>query len=421
MRVALQSFGGPAGQIAVMHRIVVDEKRWVDESRFLHALSFCTFLPGPEAQQLATYLGWVLHGTRGALAAGTLFVLPGFAAILLLSLVYVQLGEVPAVAALFFGVKAAVLALVLEAALRIGRRVLAGALQRAVAGVAFAALFLFAVPFPVVVILAGVFGVVASRWWPDRFARPPDEAPADPVRRPGRRHALRVLAVFLPLWFAPTAACALLLGPSDVFTRLGLFFSETAVVTFGGAYAVLAYVAQRAVETYGWLSAREMLDGLGLAETTPGPLIMVVQFVGFLAAYRHADVSSPIVAGILGSVLSTWVTFVPSFLWIFLGAPYVERLRRAARLAAALQSIMAAVVGVIANLALWFALHVLFARVGSFDAAGLHVALPDWTSLDPRALVLSLGACLALLRFHAGLAATLAGSALAGLALSFAG
>ncbi len=418
-RIAAQSFGGPAGQIAVMHRILVDEKRWVDEGRFLHALSFCTLLPGPEAQQLATYLGWSLHGARGGLAAGTLFVLPGFAAILALSLVYVRLGDLPAVAALFFGLKAAVLALVLEAAVRIGRRVLAGRLQRVVAALAFAALFLFAVPFPVVVLAAGAFGIFASRRWPGLFAAPSVETVAPPAPGTGVGRALRVLGVFLPLWIGPTAVCALLLGPSDVFTRLGVFFSQTAVVTFGGAYAVLAYVAQRAVESYGWLSAREMLDGLGLAETTPGPLIMVVQFVGFLAAYRHADVSSPVVAGILGSLLTTWVTFVPSFLWIFLGAPYVEWLRREPRLTAALQAIMSAVVGVIANLALWFALHVLFARVDVLAVAGLHVSIPDWTSLDPYALALSLGACLALLRFHVGLAATLGGSALAGLGLSF--
>jgi chromate transporter len=417
-RVAALSFGGPAGQIAVMHRILVDEKRWVEERRFLHALSFCTLLPGPEAQQLATYLGWSLHGTRGGLAAGTLFVLPGFAAILALSLVYAEFGELPAVAALFFGIKAAVLALVLEAALRIGRRVLAGRLQRITAGLAFGALFLFAVPFPVVVFAAGGFGILASRLRPELFAAIPVEPFAAPERgSAGIARALRLLAVFMPLWLGPTALCALLLGPSDVFTRLGLFFSETAIVTFGGAYAVLAYVAQRAVETYGWLSAREMLDGLGLAETTPGPLIMVVQFVGFLAAYRHADVSSPVLAGILGSLLTTWVTFVPSFLWIFLGAPYVEWLRREPRLAAALQLIMAAVVGVIANLAVWFALHVLFARVDVLQAAGLRVSVPDWTSLDPAALALSLGACLALLRFHVGLAATLGGSALAGLAI----
>ena len=400
-----------------MHRILVDEKRWIEESRFLHALSFCTLLPGPEAQQLATYLGWSLHGTRGGLAAGTLFVLPGFAAMLALSLVYVRLGDLPVVAALFYGIKAAVLALVLEAALRIGRRVLAGRLQRVVAGLAFLALFLFAVPFPVVVLAAGALGLLASRLWANRFAVGPLEPAVDRVRGTGAGRALRVLGVFLPLWLGPTALCALLLGPSNVFTRLGVFFSQTAVVTFGGAYAVLAYVSQRAVESYGWLSAREMLDGLGLAETTPGPLIMVVQFVGFLAAYRHADVSSPIVAGVLGSLLTTWVTFVPSFLWIFLGAPYVEWLRRDPRITAALQSIMAAVVGVIANLALWFALHVLFARVDVVRFAALKLSIPDWTSLDPFALALSLGACLALLRFHVGLAATLAGSALVGLGL----
>lgn len=417
-RVAAQSFGGPAGQIAVMHRILVDEKRWFDEARFLHALSFCTLLPGPEAQQLATYLGWSLHGTRGGLAAGALFVLPGFAAILALSIVYVQFGALPAVAALFSGIKAAVLALVLEAALRIGRRVLAARLQRWVAVLAFAALFLFAVPFPLVVLASGAIGVVASRvGWIVSTASAPEPGPGRD-HGSGTTRALRVLAIFLPLWFGPTLACAWWLGPSDVFTRLGVFFSQTAVVTFGGAYAVLAYVAQRAVESYGWLSAPEMLDGLGLAETTPGPLIMVVQFVGFLAAYRHAGVSFPIAAGIAGSLLASWVTFVPSFLWIFLGAPYVERLRGEPRLAAALQCIMAAVVGVIANLALWFALHVVFARVEITEAAGLYLTVPAWESLDPWALALSLGACVALLRFRIGLTATLAGSALAGLCIS---
>jgi chromate transporter len=382
-RIGLLSFGGPAGQIAVMHRILVDEKRWVGEQRFMHALSYCMLLPGPEAQQLATYIGWLLHGTRGGLIAGTLFVLPGFLAIMALSIAYVLWQQHPLMEGVFLGLKAAVIALVIEALVRIGRRALKTAAAFWLASFAFVAIALVHLPFPLIVLGAGVLGFLRARWGGGSFAAAPAESPeaktsADAVSlhqvRPSAKRSFQLLAIWLPLWFIPVLLCAWLLGSGSVFTQLGVFFSKMAVVTFGGAYAVLSYVAQQAAERFAWVTPAQMVDGLGLAESTPGPLIMVVQFVGFLAAYQTAGSDYPLLAGVLGAALTVWVTFVPCFLWIFLGAPYIEALRGNPALGSALAAITAAVVGVIANLALWFGSHVLFARLGSHG-------LPDWSTL----------------------------------------
>ncbi|HMG46827.1 MAG TPA: chromate efflux transporter [Allosphingosinicella sp.] len=421
-RIALLSFGGPAGQIAVMHRILVEEKRWIGEARFLHALNYCMLLPGPEAQQLATYIGWLLHKTKGGLVAGALFVLPGFVAIMALSFVYALFGQIGAVAALFFGLRAAVLAIVLEAVRRIGRRALGGMTTRLIAAFAFVAIFFLAVPFPAIVLAAGLAGYAGNRAGLKSLAVAagadgatalgedvPDHA------RPNLSWSLRIGAVFLLLWLGPVAALLVLLGPDDVFSRIALFFSQMAVVTFGGAYAVLAYVAQQAVASYHWLAPGEMLDGLGMAETTPGPLIMVTQFVGFMAAFRQASGLPPLLAAALGGILTTWVTFLPCFLWIFLGAPYIEKLRGNRALSAALTAITAAVVGVVLNLAIWFALHTLFAAQRPVRGTGLAFDLPVWASLDPAALLLTLAALIAVFRFRLGAMWVLAGCALAGL------
>ncbi len=415
--MALQSFGGPAGQIAVMHRILVEEKRWVSEERFLHALSYCMLLPGPEAQQLATYLGWLLHRTRGGLAAGILFVLPGFVTILALSLLYAAYGDLPLVEGIFFGIKPAVLALVLEALLRIGRRAFGHGAQVGIAAAAFVAIFFLAVPFPWIVLAAGLVGLVGAHALPEAFRGPRPQAPAvaNPVvdavldrqtpdhTRPTLRRTLGVASVCLALWWVPVATLAITRGADDVFTRIGVFFSKLAVVTFGGAYAVLAYMAQQAVETYGWLEPGEMLDGLGMAETTPGPLIQVVQFVGFLGAYRSPGELEPWLAGTLAAVLTTWVTFVPCFLWIFLGAPYVERLRESRALRGALAGITAAVVGVVLNLAVWFSLHTLFGSVVEHRLGPLLLQVPVWATLDAAAAAIALGAAVATLRLHVGM------------------
>ena len=427
LRVAALSFGGPAGQIAVMHRILVDEKRWIGESRFLHALNFCMLLPGPEAQQLAIYLGWLLHRTWGGVVAGVLFVLPGFLAILALSLVYVTYGDVGLVEGAFFGLKAAVLAIVLQAVVRIGSRALRSRPAIALAAVSFVAIFGFAVPFPIIVFGAGLIGYVASRAGSEAFRAGGHGGTGGPgladsnsllgtaLPAHARGHGtIRVAAIFLVLWLAPVAFLLLLLGPDQVFTRLALFFSQMAIVTFGGAYAVLAYVAQAAAETYMWVTPGEMLDGLGMAETTPGPLIMVVQFVGFLAAFRDPGSLDPYLAAVLASVLVTWVTFTPSFLWIFLGAPYIERLRHNRALAGALAAITAAVVGVILNLAIWFGLHVLFRELVPMRAFGLRIDVPVLSSIDLASLALFLAAMVATFRFRVGVLPLLAGAALLG-------
>lgn len=419
VRVAALSFGGPAGQIAVMHRILVEEKRWIGEQRFLYALNYCMLLPGPEAQQLAIYVGWLMHRTLGGVIAGVLFVLPGFVAIMALSVLYALFGHLGAVTALFFGLKAAVLVVVIEAVIRVGRRSLKGPAKLAVAAAAFVALFVFKAPFPVVILSAAAIGFLSARLGSTAFSGGGGRAAATgqvvadaetvlgeaiPAHaRPNPRWSLTVSAILLVLWWAPALACGLFLGWDNVFSRIGLFFSKMAVVTFGGAYAVLAYVAQEAVRTYGWVSPGEMLDGLGMAETTPGPLIIVTQFVGFLAGFRHATGLSPLWSGVLGGVLTTWVTFAPCFLWIFLGAPFVEALRGAKALAAALAGIGAAVVGVILNLAVWFALHVLFARMTPVAAFGAHLEIPALSSLNLPSAALTLAAAIAAFRFKVGM------------------
>jgi chromate transporter len=405
------SFGGPAGQIAVMHRILVEEKRWIGEDRFLHALSYCMLLPGPEAQQLATYIGWLLHGIRGGLVAGLLFILPGFLTILALSVAYVLWHQQPLMEGVLLGIKAAAIALVIEALLRIARRALTTRAASFIAVLSFVAIALLNVPFPLIILGAGLTGYLHSRLGLGSFAasRASQDGPASQASMPvidaglltqvaptaGR--SLKLLALWLPLWLVPLLLCAALLGVASVYTQIGVFFSKMAVVTFGGAYAVLAYVAQQAVERFAWLTPAQMLDGLGLAESTPGPLILVLQFVGFIAAYQSAGAAHPLLAGVLGAVLTVWVTFVPCFLWIFLGAPYIESLRGNAGLGSALAAITAAVVGVIANLALWFAAHVLFERQTA------HV-LPDLSSIRVVPALLTAAALVMLfgLKWHLG-------------------
>jgi len=418
-KIAALSFGGPAGQIAVMHRILVEQKRWIGEGRFLHALNYCMLLPGPEAQQLAIYIGWLLHKTKGGLVAGTLFVLPGFVSIMVLSWIYAAYGNVGVVQALFFGLKAAVLAVVLEAVVRIGRRALKNNIMVGLAAAAFVAIFFYGVPFPIIILTAGVIGFLGGHYRHPAFgadgghgkASDRDYADADSVlgdklpahARPTTAWSLKIAAVFLALWLAPVVILLLWLGTGNVFSQIAVFFSKMAVVTFGGAYAVLAYVAQEAVTTYGWLKPGEMLDGLGMAETTPGPLIMVLQFVGFMGAFRDPGGLHPMVAGTLGGILATWVTFTPCFLWIFLGAPYIEVLRGNKALSAALATITAAVVGVILNLAIWFALHVLFADLRPMQWLGMRVDVPTLSSINLPSLVLTLGALIAVFRFKVGM------------------
>jgi chromate transporter len=402
--IGLNSFGGPAGQIAVMHRTLVDEKKWVGEHRFLHALNFCMLLPGPEAQQLAIYLGWLLHGVPGGLVAGTLFVLPGYVALLGLSAAYVSFHDIAWVGAALVGVKAAVLAVVLEAVVRIGRRVLKNGATGGIAAAAFLALFLFGAPFPVLIVGAAILGFLGGRMRPDLFVMVQPQGSQGTVDAildrgvapPSIARAARTAAIGLALWLAPVIALLALRGHADVYSRIAVFFSQTAAVTFGGAYAVLAYIAQRAVEQYHWLSPPEMLDGLGMAETTPGPLIMVVEYVGFIGAYRNPGTLPPMLAGFLGATLTTWVTFAPCFLWIFVGAPWIESLRGRTSLSAALSAITAAVVGVIVNLAAWLGGHVLFHA--TVDIAGWK--LPDLASFDPVAAAIAAGAGIALLAFH---------------------
>jgi chromate transporter len=433
MRVALLSFGGPAGQIAVMHRIIVEEKRWVSEERFLHALNYCMLLPGPEAQQLATYIGWLMHRTLGGLLAGGLFILPGIICIMVLSYVYALWGRVPIVTALFFGLKAAVLAIVIEAVVRIGKRALKSRSLVALAAATFVGIFFFAVPFPVIIlaaVLLGLTGVVRRT----PLSHRPEEGVASGhlqqslLGEAAPEHAkatigrtARVAAAWLTLWLTPVIGLLLLLGPQDVFSQIAVFFSKMAMVTFGGAYAVLAYVAQQAVQHYGWLTPTEMLDGLGMAETTPGPLIMVLQFVGFMAAYRNPGTLSPLLAGTMGGLLSTWVTFTPCFLWIFVGAPFIERLRNVAALNAALSAVTAAVVGVILNLALWFAIHTIFGATVRVRTWPLAFDAPVLSSLDAWALGLTLASAIAIFRFNWGMIPTLASSCVAGMVLHLLG
>jgi chromate transporter len=436
-RVAALSFGGPAGQIAVMHRILVEEKRWISEARFLHALNYCMLLPGPEAQQLATYIGWLMHRTLGGIMAGGLFVLPGVVSIMALSYIYAAWGNVPIVAALFFGLKAAVLAIVLEAVVRIGRRALTNRALIGLAAAAFVGIFFLGVPFPVIIFGAALIGFAATVLGKATFQGnaghaskgAQSQAVVDSLlgeqlpehARPTVGRALKSSGVWLALWLVPVAALLATLGPSNVFSEIAVFFSKMAMVTFGGAYAVLAYVAQQAVEHYGWLKPGEMLDGLGMAETTPGPLIMVLQFVGFMAAFRDPGGLSPMLAGTLGGLLATWVTFMPCFLWIFLGAPFVEQLRGNKALNAALSAITAAVVGVILNLAVWFAIHTVFRETIPVRAFPLAFDAPDVATVNGWALALALAAALAIFRFKVGMIATLAVCCAAGVVLYLAG
>jgi chromate transporter len=424
--ISWQTFGGPAGQIAVMQRALVDERRWIGERRFLHALSYCMVLPGPEAQQLAIYTGWLLNGTLGGLIAGVLFVLPGVVALLILSAVYVGFGDTTVVTALFAGLAPAVLAIVVQAVVRVASRALYHVALIALAAAAFVALALFAIPFPVVVLGAAIMGWLIGRVRPQITAKasPRDTSTAPPLisddalhhARPTMRRAATILTVGLPLWLAPVGLAAVLTGTSSVFTQQGLFFSGAALVTFGGAYAVLAFVAQKAVETYGWLTAGEMVRGLGLAETTPGPLIMVVQFVAFLGAYRDPAGLDPWVAAIMASLLTTWVTFVPCFVFIFLGAPYVERLRGNESLSSALTGITAAVVGVIANLAVYFAVHTMFKSTSKQSWGPLHVDVPDLTTLRPVALIIAVAGGVLIFRFRWSVVLTLGVCMLLGVA-----
>jgi chromate transporter len=433
LRVALLSFGGPAGQIALMHRILVDEKRWVSEGRFLHALNYCMLLPGPEAQQLATYIGWLMHRTAGGLMAGSLFVLPGILAIMGLSYIYAAYGNVWYVEALFFGLKAAVLAIVLQAVVRVGNRALRDRVMMMMAAVAFVAMFFFAVPFPIIIIAAGAIGYFGAMSGRPEFAGAEHGGAKDAAEdsmlgdevpehaRPNAPRTLRVGLIWLLLWLAPVAALLIALGPANTFSQIALFFSKMAMVTFGGAYAVLAYVAQQAVDHYQWLRPREMLDGLGMAETTPGPLIMVLQFVGFMAAYRDPGSLPPMLAATLGGLLATWVTFTPCFLWIFVGAPYIEKLRGNKGLAGALSAITAAVVGVILNLSIWFALHTVFKETTPVRSFGLSFDMPVSSSVEIPALVLAIAAAIAIFRFNLGMLTVLAGSCVAGVALRLSG
>jgi chromate transporter len=412
LKIGLVNFGGPAGQIALMHKMLVEERRWIDETRFLHALNYCMLLPGPEAQQLATYIGWLLHGVKGGVVAGALFVLPGFLVMVGLSIVYVTLGEVAFVRGILFGLKAAVLAIVLEALLRVSRRALKGPAMVAIAITAFAAIAFFSVPFPLIIAAAAMGGVFFSLSGKAPAAGESERiGEASNVRATA---ALKSAAICAGLWLAPLALLAAGLGPAHVFSDIALFFSKVAVVTFGGAYAVLAYVAQQAVDAYGWLAPDEMLTGLGLAETTPGPLILVLVFVGFLAGFRGETVLDPLLAGVVGATITVWVTFAPSFLFIFAGAPYIERLRGNRMLAGALAGVTAAVVGVIANLALWFGLHVLFAEVGEAAFGPLSIPQPDFSAFDWRAALIALAAAIALLCFDFGVVPVLLAAALAG-------
>ncbi|HEY9011686.1 MAG TPA: chromate efflux transporter [Devosia sp.] len=417
-RIGLLSFGGPAGQIALMHKELVEDRRWIAESRFLHALNFCMLLPGPEAQQLATYIGWLLHGTRGGIIAGTLFVLPGFVVIMALSALYAAFHETNWLGSLFFGFKAAVLAIVIEAVIRVGRRALKNEVMLGIAALAFVCLFAFNVPFPIVVLAAGLVGYVGTRLNPAIFASGGHKAATPDLpsvvgdnfaeTRPSLPRSLGVATAWIVLWVVPLILILPALGWGSTFAALWAFFSQMAVVTFGGAYAVLAYVAQQAVQNFGWLQPGEMVDGLALAETTPGPLVLVLSFVGFVAAHRDPVGLDPMLAGLLGGTLTAWVTFVPCFLWIFLGAPYIERLRSNSALSGALSAITAAVVGVILNLAIWFGLHVLFREVGTFRAGPVTIASPVWTSINWIAVALSLLAVLCLFRLKLDILQTLA-------------
>jgi chromate transporter len=412
-KIGVLSFGGPAGQIALMHRILVDERKWIDEQRYLNALNFCMLLPGPEAMQLATYIGWRLHGTVGGLAAGLLFVLPGALVVLTLSVAYAYFGRLPLVEVAFVGIKAAVIVIVIEALLRVAKRSLRRPVDWLIAASAFIGIFCFALPFPLIIAAAALAGFFFES--PQIAMEPTSlEPPPVPLSR-----TLRTAALWLAIWLGPLLVLALILGRDHVTTDISIFFSKLSVVTFGGAYSVLAYMAQQAVETYHWLTAGEMLDGLGLAETTPGPLILVTEFVGFLAAFRHSG-EPQLGYGLLGAAVTLWATFAPCFLWIFVGAPYVERLTSSPKIAGALAGVTAAVVGVILNLSLWFALHVFFGSVEPIALGPLQLSRPEIATLNIEAVAIACLAAFLLFRMRAGIVATLAISAVASLAWHYA-
>jgi chromate transporter len=398
-RIGVLSFGGPAAQIALMHRTIIDERKWVAEPDYLRALSFCMLLPGPEAMQLATWIGWRLHGTLGGLIAGLLFVLPGAVVVLALSMIYALFGNVPFVGALFFGIQAAVVVVVIEALLRVAKRALKGRLQWAIATAAFVGLFVLNLPFPLIIAAAGVLGFVTTR-----KTAPAPAAPAPSAMR----QSLQAIIIWGAVWLVPLG---LLMLQGGLLADLGLFFSKLAVLTFGGAYAVLAWMTQEVVQDRAWLTLPEMMAGLGLAETTPGPLILVTQFVGFLAAFKAAGLW----AGIAGAITALWMTFAPCFLWIFAGAPWIARLTAMPRLSGALSAITAAVVGVIANLSLWFAAHVFFGQISRLTAGPIDMILPQLSSLNPIAIIIAALAGWLLLWRHWNLIAVLVISALAGL------
>ena len=411
--IGVNSFGGPTAQIAVMHRVLVDERRWITDERFLHALNYCMLLPGPEAMQLATYVGWLKHRTLGGLIAGILFVLPGFLSILALSIAYTSFYDITVVAGMLFGLRAAILAIVAHAMIRIGKRVLKSPISYAVAALSFIAIAFADAPFPLIIVAAAIIGIIGARCWPAQFNAPAASATDSVVMpdhtKPTLARALTVLAVWVPLWLVPIALLAAVLGPDDLFTQQAWFFSKVAVVTFGGAYSVLAYIAQQAVEVHHWVTPAEILIGLGLAETTPGPLIQVVQFVGYIGAYRYPGNLHPLVAAVLASLLVTWVTYVPCFLWIFLGAPFIERVRGNNALRAALSTITAAVVGVICTLSIWLGANTLLHTSAGATAldwpalaiaaiAGLVIFRWNWSILRTIALSVMLGTAITSLR-----------------------
>ena len=409
-KIGLLSFGGPAAQIALMHRVIVDEKKWLNEREYLDALGFCMLLPGPEAMQLATYAGWKLHGLRGGLMAGLLFVVPGALVVLALSMIYAAFGKLPLVEALFLGVKAAVLVIVIEALLRVAKRALSKQEHWIIAALSFVAIFFFGAPFPLIVLAAAAFG-----FWRSMGTAPTPSTAID--ARVSAGETLRTVLVWLAIWILPLAAMALALGPNHVLSQMAWFFSKLAVVTFGGAYAVLAYMGQDVVTHYGWLSAGEMMDGLGLAETTPGPLILVTEFVGFVAAFKQGGW----LMGIAGALVALWATFAPCLLWIFAGAPYITWLGTQPRLKGALTAIMAAVVGVILNLAVWFALHVLFSTVTLNEVGLLKLWTPTLSSIDWRVVLLGAVSGVLLLWQHWGIPAVLAVASAIAVAMHVAG
>ncbi|MBL8890832.1 MAG: chromate efflux transporter [Planctomycetaceae bacterium] len=427
-RVAMLSFGGPAGQIAVMHRILVEEKKWISESQFLHALNYCMLLPGPEAQQLSVYIGWLLHRTWGGIVAGTLFILPGFLSILALSILYTFFREVTIVQGLLYGLKPAIIAVVIMAALRVGQRSLQNKHKVAIAMLAFICILVFKIPFPVIILAAGLFGLVAVRIWPENWKLAGHATARQPILDVESEAALNsavapapswlgttgVVCGWLAVWWLPIGMLAVCFGADSIFVQEALFFSKAAMVTFGGAYSVLAYIAQECVETYRWLEPGEMLDGMGMAESTPGPLIQVVQFVGYLGAYRNPGSLHPLTAAIVGSIVTTWVTFAPCFLWVFAGAPYIERLRGNEKMNGIMSAISAAVVGVIVSLAIWFSLNTLFAKVSEVSGYGFYLLVPVWSSFDPAAAVIATCAFGAIFRYKVGLITTLLCSVVAG-------